>query len=113
APFSVEVVEPKVPLVQNGSYNLRIVAKRADGFKGAITVFPLWTPPGMGIASAATIAPEATETTLAMNAAPNAGVRKWKTAVTAVGDAGKGPVWVSSKLFKIEIAPPPLSLTME
>ena len=113
APFSIEVIEPKVPVVQNGSFNLRVVAKRAAGFKGAITVFPLWTPPGMGIASAATIAPEATETTLAMNAAPNAVPRKWKTAVTAVSDAGKGPVWVSSQLFSIEIAPPPITLTME
>jgi hypothetical protein len=112
-PFSIDVIEPKVPVVQNGSYNLRIVAKRAAGFKGAITVFPLWTPPGMGIASAATIAPEATETTLAMNAAPGAAPRKWKTAVTAVSDAGKGPVWVSSQLFTIEIAPPPVTLAME
>ena len=113
APFSIEVLEPKVPLVQNGSYNLRIAAKRAPGFTGAITVYPLWTPPGMGIASAATIAPTAAESTLAMNAASNAVVRKWKTAIIAVGDAGKGPVWVSSQLFTIEIAPPPLTLTME
>ena len=112
-PYTIEVIEPKVPVVQNGSFSLRVVAKRAAGFKGAITVFPLWTPPGMGIASAASIAPEATETTLAMNAAPNAVPRKWKTAVTAVSDAGKGPVWVSSQLFTIEIAPPPIVLTME
>lgn len=112
-PFTIEVVEPKVPVVQNGSYSLRVVAKRAAGFKGAITVYPLWTPPGMGIASAATIAPDATETTLAMNAAPNAGPRKWKTAVIAVSDAGKGPVWVSSQPFTVEIAPPPVTLTME
>jgi hypothetical protein len=112
-PFSIDVIEPKVPIVQNGSYNLRIVAKRNPGFKGAITVYPLWTPPGMGIASAATIAPEATETVLPMNAAPNAGPRKWKTAVTAVSDAGKGPIWVSSQLFTLEIAPPPLTIAME
>lgn len=113
APFSIEVLEPKVPVVQNGSYSLRIVAKRAPGFTGAITVYPLWTPPGMGIASSAAIAPTASETTLAMNAAGNAGIRKWKTAVIAVADAGKGPVWGSSQLFTIEIAPPPLTLTME
>ena len=34
APYSIEVIEPKVPLVQNGSFNLRVVAKRAEGFKG-------------------------------------------------------------------------------
>jgi hypothetical protein len=63
--------------------------------------------------SAASIAPTATETVLPMNAAANAAPRKWKTAVTAVSDAGKGPVWVSSQLFTIEIAPPPITLVME
>lgn len=106
APYSIEVIEPKAPVVQNGSLNLRIVAKRADGFKGPITVVPLWTPPGMGIQGSATIPENATETVLTMNAAPNAAARTWKTAVLASADAGKGTVWVSSRLFAIEIAPP-------
>jgi hypothetical protein len=113
APYSIEVIEPKVPIVQNGSFNLRIVAKRTEGFKGAITVFPLWTPPGMGIQGSAVIAENATETVLPMNAGPNAGARKWKTAIHAVADAGKGPVWVSSQLFTLEVAAPFVNLTME
>ncbi len=48
-----------------------------------------------------------------MNAAPNAAARKWKTAVTAVSDAGKGPVWVSSQLFTVEVSPPVVAFTME
>ncbi|MBP3959752.1 PPC domain-containing protein [Gemmata sp. G18] len=113
APYSIEVIEPKVPLVQNGSFNLRVVAKRAAGFKGAITVFPLWTPPGMGIQGSAVIPEGQTETVLPMNAAPDAGARKWKTAVHAVADAGKGPVWVSSQLFALEVAAPVVTLAME
>jgi hypothetical protein len=113
APYSIEVVEPKVPLVQNGSFNLRVVAKRAEGFKGAITVFPLWTPPGLGIQGSAVIPEGQSECLLPMNAAPDAGVRKWKTAVTAVADAGKGPVWTSSQLFTIDVAAPLVTLTME
>ncbi len=113
APYSIEVIEPKVPLVQNGAFNLRIVAKRAEGFKGPITVFPLWTPPGLGIQGSAVIPPEATECVLPMNAAPNAAPRKWKTAVTAVADAGKGPVWTSSQLFAIDVAAPLVTMTME
>lgn len=113
APYSIDVIEPKVPLVQNGSYNLRVVAKRAEGFKGPITVFPLWTPPGMGIQASAVIPEGQTECVLPMNAASNAAPRKWKTVVHAVADAGKGPVWTASQLFSIEIAAPLISLTME
>jgi hypothetical protein len=113
APYSIEVIEPKVPIVQNGSFNLRVVAKRAEGFKGPITVFPLWTPPGMGIQGSAVIPEGQTECLLPMNAAPNAAARKWKTVVHAVADAGKGPVWTASQLFTLEVAAPLVSLTME
>lgn len=113
APYSIEVVEPKAGVPQNGSMNLKIVAKRAPGFKAPITVFPLFTPPGMGIQGSAVIPENGTETLLPMNAAPNAAARKWKTAVTAVSDAGKGPVWVSSQLFTLEVSPPLVMFAQE
>ena len=49
-PFKISIVEPKVPLVQNGSMNLKIVAERKPGFKGPITIYPLFNPPGVGSA---------------------------------------------------------------
>jgi hypothetical protein len=112
-PFKVSIVEPKAPLAQNGSMNLRIVAERKNGFKAPITIFPLFNPPGVGSAAAAVIAEGQTETVLPMNAAPNATVRKWKTAVIATSDFGKGPVWVSSQLATIEVAAPFVAFTME
>ncbi|MGL4419929.1 MAG: PPC domain-containing protein, partial [Gemmataceae bacterium] len=54
-PFKVDVVEPKIPLVQNGSYNLKVVATRTNGFTGPITLYPLFTPPNVGITGATTI----------------------------------------------------------
>jgi hypothetical protein len=113
APFKISIVEPKVPLVQNGAMNLKIVAERKNGFKAAITILPLWNPPGVGSASSATIPEGQTEALLPMNAAGNAQVRKWKTAVLGVSDHGKGPVWVSSQLATIEIAPPFVTFAME
>jgi hypothetical protein len=113
APFLIDVVEPKVPVVQNGQYSLKVIAKRQPGFAGVITVYPLWTPIGMGIAGSAQIPANATETTLFVNAAPNAPVKVWKTAVIAVSDAGKGAVWVSSPLFKLEVAPPMVTFAQE
>ncbi len=113
APYKISIVEPKVPLVQNGSMNLKIVAERKAGFTAAITVYPLFNPPGVGSASAVTIAAGQNETLLPMNAASNAAVRKWKTAVLGVSDAGKGPIWASSQLATIEVAPPLVAFNME
>ncbi len=113
APFEVSIIEPKVPLVQNGSLNLRIVAERKTGFTAPITVLPLFNIPGVSSASSAIIAGDKTETTLVMNAAPGAQVRKWKLAVTATATVGNGPVWVSSQLASLDVAAPFVALAME
>src|SRR5262249_55269688 len=93
--------------------NLKIIAKRKTGFTGAITVFPIFNPPGVSSASAVTIAANANETVMPMNAAGNAQVRKWKTAVIAVADPGKGPMWGSSQLATIDVAAPFVTANME
>lgn len=113
APFKIDVIEPKVPLVQNGSMNIRIVATRKPDFKSAITVFPLINLPGVGAASSAVIAEGQNETTLTVNAAGNAQVRKGKFAMLATAPVSGGPVWVSSQLANLEIASPLVALTMD
>jgi hypothetical protein len=111
--FTIDIVEPKAPLVQGGSMQLKIVAKRSPTFKGPIQIYSLFNPPGVSSANNATIAPNATETTLTLNAAGNAQIKKWKTAVLGMADAGKGPLWTSSQLATIEVAAPFLNVTME
>jgi hypothetical protein len=112
-PFEIEVIEPKVPLVQNGSMQLKVIAKRKPGFAGPINVFPLFNPPGVNSASAVTIPANGTEVLMPLNAAPNAQVRKWKTALLAQSDAGKGPIWSSSRLFTLDVAAPFVAVNME
>jgi hypothetical protein len=112
-PFKISIVEPKVPLVHGGSMNLKVVAERAAGFKAAITIVPLYNPPGVGSASSVVIPEGQNEVLFPMNANGGAPVRKWKYAVMGTAPVGNGPVWVSSQLATIEIAPPYLSLTIE
>ena len=113
APYSVEAVEPKAMLPQNGSYHVKVVAKRAAGFKGAITVYPLFVPPNVGIQGSAVIPEGQTEVLVPTNAAPNAQARKWRTAFVAQADAGKGPVWTSTQLFTLTVAPPSVQVAQE
>src|SRR5207244_5086323 len=94
-PFNISIVEPKAPLVQNGSMNLKIVAERKPGFNEPITILPLFNPPGVGSATSAVIPEGQNETLLPINANSGAQCRKWKTALLATSDAGKGPIWVS------------------
>jgi hypothetical protein len=113
APFKIAVVEPKVPLVQNGSMSLKVVAERKEGFKAPIGVQLIFNPPGVGSAGGVAIPEGQNEALIPVNANGGAAVRAWKIAVTGVADAGKGPVWVSSQLATLRIAPPYIALQME
>ena len=44
--FTIEIVQPKAPLVRNGSMNLKVVAKRAEGFKAPISLATALQPAG-------------------------------------------------------------------
>ncbi len=113
APIRISVVEPKVPLVQNGSMNLKVNAERRNGFNGPINLSMLYNPNGVGSQSTVTIPAGQTEAVIPLNASGDAQTRIWKIAVTANADAGKGAVWVSSQFANLEIAPPFVTARIE
>lgn len=112
-PFKIDIVPPKVPLVQNGSLNLKVVATRQEGFTKPITLYFPFTPPGVGAAAAITIPEGQNEVVYPLNANGNAAVRTWKVVVTGHADVGNGPIWVSTQLADLTIAPPYANLKIE
>ena len=109
-PFKIDIVEPKVPLVQSGAMNLKVVATRKEGFKAPITLRMLWNPPGVGSANEVVIPEGQTEVMYPLNANGDAALRAWKIAILALSDAGKGPVWTSSQLTSLTVAAPFLTM---
>ncbi|HEX3654329.1 MAG TPA: PPC domain-containing protein [Pirellulales bacterium] len=116
-PFSIEVLEPKVPIVRNGSMELRVRAKRAEGFKAPISIRLLYNPPGIGSSAAGSIAEGQTEGTIPLTANGGASVGTWKIVVLAEATLnpeqtpvkkrrrrGQGGTLVSSQLVNLEIA---------
>ncbi|WP_435007061.1 PPC domain-containing protein [Tundrisphaera lichenicola] len=110
APYSIEVVEPKVPLVRGGSMNLKVVAKRKPGFTAAIAISLPWNPPGVGSSGGVAIPEKADEATIPMNADGGAEIRTWKIVVNGTASTDKGPIMVSSQLANLTVAAPFLSL---
>ena len=106
APVKIELVQPKVPILQSGTMNLKIVAQRKEGFKAPINLALLYTPPGMGTAGTAQIKEGENEGALTLSAQGNAALRKWKVCVVGSFDSGKGTVWISTGLIDLEVAPP-------
>jgi len=105
-PVKINLVQPKAPVLQNGSLNLKVVAERQNDFKGPISIALLYTPPGIGSAGTVQIKENENEGTVTISANGNAPLQKWKVCVVGSADFGKGPVWFSTQLVDIEAAAP-------
>lgn len=113
APFTLKIVEPKVPIVQSGSMNLKVVAERKPGFDKPIELRLLWTPPGMGAQGTVTIAQGQNEALYPLNANGNAATKTWKIAVIGSAPGANGVVWVSTQLAPLTVAPAYVAMKIE
>jgi hypothetical protein len=113
SPFKISIVEPKVPLVQNGTMDLQVVAERKEGFDEPINVHMLFNPPGVGSLPDMTIPKGSNSVIYRLNGNGNAQTRAWKIAMVASAAVQGAPLWVSSQLARLEVAPPFLTMKID
>jgi hypothetical protein len=113
APYSIEIVEPKVPIVRNGAMQLKVVATRAEGFTAPIAVSLPWNPPGIGSAGGVSIPEGQNEALIPLNANDNAPLQTWKIVVNGSSNGPTGPLVVSSQLAPLTIAEKFLTLEFQ
>ena len=99
-PFHIEIVQPKVPLVRDGSMQVKVVAKKKEGWDEQINVQFPYRPPGVGASSSVNIPKGQTEVLYPINANGNAEIKKWR--MYALGTSGGH--WASTQLAELEIA---------
>jgi hypothetical protein len=112
-PYSIEIVEPKVPLVRGGSMGLKVVAKRKEGFTAPIAVSLPWNPPGVGSAGGVSIPEGQSEAIIPLNADGGAELKTWKIVVNGSSAVPSGPIMVSTQLANLTIAAPYVGLTYQ
>jgi len=101
APFKIEVVEPKVPLVRDGAMDLKVVATRKEGFTAPIGVRMLYNPPGVGSSGSIVIPEGQNEAVIPLTANGAAEVQKCKIVVLGEATVGDGPVLVASQMVTL------------
>lgn len=111
-PFHLEIVQPKVPIVKNGSMQLKIIAKKKEGWDEQINVQFPFRPPGIGATSSVNIKKGKTECLYSISASSGAAVGNWP--VYAIGSANvNGNAWVASQMATLEVAEPYIAIVMQ
>jgi hypothetical protein len=113
SPFSIEIVQPKAPMVRSGQMGLKVRAKRKEGFKAPIALYLPWNPPGVGSSGGVSIPEGQDEAVIPMNADGGAELRTWKIVVNGTSTGPNGPIMVSSQLADLTIAAPYVGLTFQ
>ena len=105
-PVRLSLTGPKVPILQNGSMNLKVTAERKGDYKGPINLDLLYVPPGIGSPGTIQIKEGESEASLTISANDKAALQEWKVCVVGSADIGKGPVWISTQLVDLKVAAP-------
>ncbi|HND54627.1 MAG TPA: PPC domain-containing protein, partial [Pirellulaceae bacterium] len=112
-PFKIDIVQPKAPLVRNGSMDLKIVATRAPDFKAPISVFLLYNPPGIGSSGSVAIPEGQNEVVIPLTANGGAELKTFKIVVMGRAGFGGGTVEASSQLADLVVADQYHALTFQ
>jgi hypothetical protein len=104
-PFTLQIVQPNAPLVRDGSMQLKVVAKRKEGFTGKIRVEFPFRPPGVAAKSAVEIPEDKSEILYPLSANGNAALGTWRVFCLGSAEVG-GRAWASSQLATLEVAEP-------
>lgn len=113
APFQLELETPAVPIVKNGTLQMKVRAKRNEGYKEAITLRFLWNPPGIGTPATIAMAGDQSEVLYEVNANGDAAPGEWQVCVLGEANTPQGPVLVSTQLVPLRIAEPYLGMTID
>jgi hypothetical protein len=103
-PFEIEIVQPQVPIVRSGLMDLKVRAKRQEGFNQPIAISFLYNPPGIGSSGAISIPGDQSEATIPVSANGGAAIGKWPIVVIGSAPHGNGRVEVSTQMAELEIS---------
>lgn len=111
-PFSVDIVQPKSPIVQGGTKNIQIKVTRKGKFKGAVRVEFPFRPQGVGTRGSIQIPAGKEIGNYPLNASSKARIAKWP--IFAIGSASinGGKAYSSSQLAELEVAQAFLTCSM-
>ncbi|QDU64143.1 putative subtilase-type serine protease precursor [Planctomycetes bacterium Pan216] len=111
-PYSIELEQPKAPIVQDGATNLKVKVHRKGDFKGDVRLYLPFRPPGVSGSASIVVKGNQSEVDYPLNANNKASVGTWPVVVIAESNIN-GTVQVASKPVNLEIAPPYVNVKLQ
>lgn len=111
-PFSIDIVQPKVPMVRNGSLQLKIVVTKKEGWDEQVTVQFPFRPPGIGASSSIKIPKGKNEASYPISANKSAAIGKWPVYAIGYANVG-GNSFASSQMATLEVTEPYINLALQ
>ncbi|GAB5402316.1 MAG: PPC domain-containing protein [Aureliella sp.] len=102
-PFSIELVQPKVPIVRGGSGFFTVKANRAEGHKDVIYLQPVYNPSGTSTSRSIRIAADQTEVKVPITATTKAALGSFPFAMHARSKSKNAIVWTSSDYVNLNV----------
>lgn len=103
-PFDIEVIQPTVPLVTNGSSSLVVKAKRKEGYKEPIGLRLLYAPGGVSASGSVAIPADKDEVEIPITANGKPAFGQFPITVLARAKSVNANVWIASEFINLEVA---------
>ncbi len=103
-PFDIEVMQPTVPLVANGSSSLVVKAKRKEGYKEPIGLRLLYAPGGVSASGSVAIPADADQVEIPITANAKPAFGQFPITVLARAKSVNANVWIASEFINLEVA---------
>lgn len=108
-PYTLELVKPAVPMVGNGILDLKVIAKRKEGFKAPIRVLMIWRPPGVNSQGEVEIPAEKNEAVFTLDSKADVTPGTYQFTVLGESEGGNGTVYAASPFTDITVKTPYLA----
>lgn len=102
-PFSIELVQPQVPIVRGGTAYFTIKATRAEGFKETIYLKPVFNPSGTSTSASIRLTKDQTEAQVPVTANTKAAIGGFPFAMLARAKAKDAIVWNASDYITLNV----------
>ncbi|GIW98165.1 MAG: serine protease [Pirellulaceae bacterium] len=102
-PFQIELVQPQVPVVRDGSTHYVVRVVRDEGYNERIYLRALYNPSGLSASGSVRIEPGQNEAQIPVTANSRAALGTFPVTVLARAKSRNANVWVASNFINLEV----------